>query len=247
VTRQPSPTWSSPSPPSSSLVPPRYRYTSPRPLARTSHLASPSLDSGSDIEVTGNVILTPSRTSIPSLKRTEKPDYDQTGHINKPSPARFSPPVNGFSPSAQLGSLTPPRSSPPLYIPFVSPYGSSPTCTTSRRASTSSFDADSSPPSPQAPASPRRPPKPRAWHDGLYCVEFADGLGHMAVSALSQEDAFYDAFPGRPWVRRTFHDNKKQWLELANPSERAVAVAAGKTSQGLWRRFSKTHPIVKRR
>jgi len=66
-------------------------------------------------------------------------------------------------------------------------------------------------------------------------VEFADGLGHMAVSALSQSDAFCDAFPGRPWVRRTFQDNKKQWLELATPSERAVAIAAGKTSRGLWR------------
>jgi hypothetical protein len=76
-------------------------------------------------------------------------------------------------------------------------------------------------------------------------VDFAEGLEVMANSKLSQEDAFREAFPNRPWVRRTFQDNKKQWFHMASPSDRSAAVAASRTARGLWSRFSKLHPIVK--
>jgi hypothetical protein len=67
----------------------------------------------------------------------------------------------------------------------------------------------------------------------------------MDGSGLSLEDAFNDGFPGCWWVRRTFQDNKKQWLDVATPTARANAIAAGKTPKGLWRQFSKLHPIIK--
>jgi len=57
----------------------------------------------------------------------------------------------------------------------------------------------------------------------------------MDQSGLSQKDAFSEAFPGRPWVRRTFQDNKRQWLNIATPSAREEAIAAGRTPDGLWR------------
>jgi hypothetical protein len=58
---------------------------------------------------------------------------------------------------------------------------------------------------------------------------FANGLEMMANSLLSQEDAFHDAFPNCSWVQHTFQDNKRQWLDLATPSEQSEAVATGKT------------------
>jgi len=67
----------------------------------------------------------------------------------------------------------------------------------------------------------------------------------MDQSGLAQKDAFSEAFPGSSWVRRTFQDNKRQWLNIATPSAREEAIAAGRTPDGLWRRFSKRHPITK--
>jgi hypothetical protein len=87
--------------------------------------------------------------------------------------------------------------------------------------------------------------KKSSWHHGLYCEEFADGLQHMDQSGLSQKDTFSEAFPDRPWVRRTFQDNKRQWLNIATPAAREEAIAAGRTPNGLWCRFSKRHPVTK--
>jgi len=69
----------------------------------------------------------------------------------------------------------------------------------------------------------------------------------MGRSGLSQEDAFHEAFPDHPWVRRAFQDNKKQWLQVASANVRAEAVKAGRTCEGLWRWFSRQNPITKKK
>jgi hypothetical protein len=246
-------------------------------------VATPPSSSSSDLEVIGDVVLTPTKTVIPSLKRTAMGLRDggrlhkRARHRTPPAqrqlcfssitdsngpahvPPRWSPPIDSPSPRFSSASseavrqstppLPSPSSSPPRFS-TVFPYGQS----SVRSSPTPSFTQSGSPrssPSPRSCYSPsleissshRRKSKP--WHDGLYCVEFADGLEMMANSPLSQKDAFHDAFPNRSWVRRTFQDNKRQWLDLATPSERSEAVAAGKIHRGLWRRFSKQHPIIK--
>lgn len=173
----------------------------------------------------------------PCIKRTAKQDLSGRTLTERPGYAAVSPP----------------QPSPPLYFPSVSPYGSPRIRSVGRRSSTSSFHMRSSSPSSKSPSARSLPSPPECshprkeplWHQGLYCVEFAEGLNTMAHSKLLQRSAFCEAFPDRPWVRRTFQDNKKQWLDMASPSDRSAAVAAGQTTPGLWSHFSRLHPIVK--
>ena len=148
-------------------------------------------------------------------------------HSQHVSPMLFSPPVNSLSHDWSV--IERDVSSRVTPSPLGSPAPSSP-----------SLSILSSPPCHQ----PHRQ-KQLPWHHGLYCVEFADGLQCMDQSGLSQKDAFSEAFLDCPWVRRTFQDNKRQWLEIATPTARYKAIMAGRTSKGLWSRFSKAHPIIK--
>lgn len=212
-------------------------------------------DSGSEIEVIGDPILTPTGAIVLSRKRTKQNLHDQRTLKH----SRHHIPSLDNSPSPSWPSVGHPVSplsyeSPPLYIPSVSPYGPSTTNSRGRYSSPSPSYAGSSAfssPSPairhsESPSSKSsRPRKGVAWHHGMYCIEFADGLEQMAQSGLSQEDAFHKAFPGRVWTRRTFQDNKKQWLQIASTTARANAISAGRTREGLWRLFSRQNPIVK--
>lgn len=270
-------TSSSSSGPSLTTHAPSANASAPRALPSTppSSIASPMLDSDSEIEVSGNIHFTPTGTSITFLKRTASLSSSDDQNAKRPRylpPPHFSPPADDSSsisspslpPRAkraakqgrsngqltkQIGYAPPPLpSSPPLQFPSVSPYGSSRISSVGRRSPASSSYMRSPSPSSESPTPPMhssRPRKENPWHHGLYCVEFAEGLSAMEVNKLSQEEAFHDAFPNRPWVRRTFQDNKKQWLDLASPSDRSAAVSAGRTCQGLWCRFSKLHPIPK--
>ena len=237
---------------------------------------TPPSSNGSEIEVFGNPTLTPTASFAVARKRTaeHEPVNGQakkrtryvpphwSPHIDNLSPPRptmahphWSPPID--SPSPPWPSMTCPVSpipSLPPQFPSISPYHASPASFNGRQSPTASYSNSSASASPSpsvrrshSPDSPpSRPTKQSPWHNGLYCVEFANGLDEINRSVLSQEDAFYDAFPGRRWVRRTFQDNKRQWLDLASPSDCANAIKAGRTKQGLWRRFSRAHPIAKK-
>jgi hypothetical protein len=177
-------------------------------------------------------------------------ESDRPAYVPLP---QWSPLANSPSPllSAGLPDMTRPStplsipSSPPSFFSSGSPYSRS--ATRSMACSPTSFSVQSpnlTSPSPSLRCSLSPTPQ-KPWYHGLYCVEFADGLEEMENSRLSQVDAFRSAFPNRLFKRRTFQDNKCQWLNLATPSERSDAIAAGKSEKGLWRKFSKLHPIIK--
>ena len=203
-----------------------------------------------------------SRHYIPSLDNSLSPSWPSVGHPASPlsykSPPLYIPSVSPYGPSAMnprsrysspspsyAGSSAFSSPSPAIHrSKFPSSQSSRPRkglAGSSAFSSPSPAISRSKSPSSQA----SRPTKGLAWHHGMYCVEFADGLEQMAQSGLSQEDAFYKAFPGRVWIRRTFQDNKKQWLQIASTTARANAISAGRTHEGLWRIFSRQNLIVK--
>jgi len=94
-----------------------------------------------------------------------------------------------------------------------------------------------------------RPKKDLPWHHGLYCVDVVDGfekMGSTSLKGLSKSERFDIAFPGRRYADSTVRDAQKQWA-LASNSAKEAAIAAGRTTGGLWRVFSAQHPIKHRK
>lgn len=88
------------------------------------------------------------------------------------------------------------------------------------------------------------------WYTGLHCVEVVDGVAKMAsceATGLTKAERFAFAFgPDRPYNERTFQDAEKQW-RLATPEDREDAIQLGLSPAGLWKAFSKKHPLKNRR
>jgi len=154
--------------------------------------------------------------------------------------------------SSSANSTSPPSS--PLWFPDSS---------MSPSAEQPSYRATPSPPSSfeQSPLlsmpslSPSRSPprsvpkKDLPWHHGLYCTDVVDGLERMdsrSLKGLSKADRFAIAFPHRRFADSTVRDAQTQWAR-ASDSAKEAALAAGKTTQGLWRVFSAQHPIKTRK
>jgi len=92
-----------------------------------------------------------------------------------------------------------------------------------------------------------RPKKDLPWHHGLYCIDVVDGfekMGSKSLKGLSKMERFDVAFPGRCYADSTIRDAQNQWVRASNSAKEA-SLAAGRTTQGLWRVFSAQHPIKK--
>lgn len=64
---------------------------------------------------------------------------------------------------------------------------------------------------------------------------------------LNKAEWFTFAFgPDCPYNERTFQDAEKKW-RLASPEERENAIGLGMSPAGLWKVFSKKHPLKNRR
>jgi len=67
------------------------------------------------------------------------------------------------------------------------------------------------------------------------------------IAPLNKAERFTFAFgPDCPYNERTFQDAEKQW-RLASPEERENAIGLGMSPAGLWKVFSKKHPLKTRR
>jgi hypothetical protein len=122
-------------------------------------------------------------------------------------------------------------SSSPLQFPSVSPYGASVRCSVSvaPSSSMSSYMQSPTPPSP-SPSTMSLPSlsntslpyqKKMPWHQGLYCIEFANGLGAIAHSNLTQKDTF-KYVGGRSWPRENHinanHIRQEQVIDTHSPA-----------------------------
>jgi hypothetical protein len=80
-------------------------------------------------------------------------------------------------------------------------------------------------------------------------VDVVDGfekMGNISLKGLSKSERFDIAFPGRRYADSTVRDAQTQWAR-ANNSAKEAAIAAGRTTSGLWRVFSAQHPIKHRK
>jgi hypothetical protein len=84
----------------------------------------------------------------------------------------------------------------------------------------------------------------------LHCVEVAAGIAKMAspeAAGLIKAERFAFAFgPDRRYSERTFQDAEKRW-RAASSKEREDAIQLGLSPAGLWKAFSKKHPLKNRR
>jgi hypothetical protein len=80
----------------------------------------------------------------------------------------------------------------------------------------------------------------------LHCIEVAAGIAKMAspeAARLVKAERFAFAFgPERKYNERTFQDAERRW-RAASPKEREDAIQLGLSSAGLWKAFSKKHPL----
>ena len=168
------------------------------------------------------------------------------------SPAPSSPASRPDSLSPNLSPLPSPTftsfaPSVPLPLPTYSASSEQPP--TLPRAHIRSAPSD---PSQRAPATARKTKKAHKrayWYAGLHCVEVADGfakMGSREVAGLKKAERFAFAFGSdRPYNERTFLDAERQW-RTASPKAREDAVLAGLSPVGLWKAFSKQHPLKNR-
>jgi hypothetical protein len=93
-------------------------------------------------------------------------------------------------------------------------------------------------------------PRKVYWHTGLHCLEVAAGIAKMAsleVRGLNKAERFTFAFgPNCRYCERTFQDAEKQW-RLASHKDREDAIQLGLTPGGLWKVFSRKHPVKNRK
>ena len=163
------------------------------------------------------------------------------------------------SPAPSSPTLLPDSSSPnlsPLPSPTFTSFGPS----VPLPIPTYSASSDQPPTSPcahsdssqHAPATARKTEKARRrayWYAGLHCVEVADGfakMGSREIAGLKKAERFAFAFGSdRPYNERTFLDAERQWC-TASPKAREDAILAGLSPVGLWKAFSKQHPLKNR-
>lgn len=102
---------------------------------------------------------------------------------------------------------------------------------------------------PDAHAAKKRPKKVY-WHTDLHCLEVAAGIAKMAsheVKGLNKAERFTFAFGSdRKYSERTFQDAETQW-RLASHKDREDAIQLGLTPAGLWKVFSRKHPVKSRK
>jgi hypothetical protein len=249
-------------------------FPSMAPQTSLSYLATTAADDGSgssDIEVSeimdhrGHM----KRVSDGSISHVDATPYkpvDLSINVSSCSPSPMI--VDPWPPSACRSSPTMPSdapplthskllSSPPLWFPdsslSASPeqpngYVLSSSPTSLKHYPTSSPPTQSSQSSLcSQPAS--RPQKELPWHHGLYCIDVVDGFKRMAsrsLKGLSKVERFKAAFAGRHYAETTVRDAQNQWTRASNSTKEA-ALAAGRTTQGLWRVFSAQNPIKNKR
>lgn len=88
------------------------------------------------------------------------------------------------------------------------------------------------------------------WHQGLHCVEVAQGFELMdspKLSGLSMETHFREAFPGRPFKQRTVQDNRAQWFKLSGVEEKDMWIQRGLETGGLWSSYMREHKMKESR
>ena len=207
--------------------------------------SQPSDGGSSDIEVV--------ETGSDFSSQAHNSDTSHSHALFRGSSGSSSPiTVDSPTPSPPVMQSRPPSSAdsdPQTYSPLVFAGSSCPTS-----PEQSNYCMDSSP-SPSLSALPpqssngippkSRPKKDLPWHHGLYCVDVVDGfekMGCTSLKGLSKSERFDTAFPGRHYAGSTVRDAQKQW-ERASNSAKEAAIAAGRTTSGLWRVFSAQHPI----
>ncbi|KAG1904179.1 uncharacterized protein F5891DRAFT_1184362 [Suillus fuscotomentosus] len=85
------------------------------------------------------------------------------------------------------------------------------------------------------------PAKPRQrWLHGMYTVDMAIGFQQMAIPKLrgfyGQEQLFRLIFGDTPFVKTTYHDNHKAWLET-DLTVLETHKLTGRTEDGLWENY----------
>lgn len=96
----------------------------------------------------------------------------------------------------------------------------------------------------------KKRPKKVYWHTGLHCLEVAAGIAKMAsyeVRGLNKAEQFTFAFgPDCKYSEHTFQDMETQWC-LASHKDCEDAIQFGLTPAGLWKVFSRKHPVKNRK
>ncbi|KAG1764855.1 hypothetical protein EV702DRAFT_1051226 [Suillus placidus] len=84
------------------------------------------------------------------------------------------------------------------------------------------------------------PAKRQGWPHAMYTIDMAVGFQQMSTASLhtrfNQETLFSLIFGGTPFIRATYHQNRKSWLE----TELSILEAhkkAGCTRDGLWSNY----------
>jgi len=79
----------------------------------------------------------------------------------------------------------------------------------------------------------------RVWPQGMYTTDMVTGFQQMDDKNLrarfQQEDLFCHIF-GVPFVKATYHDNRRAW-QKTDPAILASYKAAGRTANGLWSHY----------
>ena len=82
------------------------------------------------------------------------------------------------------------------------------------------------------------------WPTEFYAVDIVEGFEFISeMTALGSliEDAFGIQFEGIPYVKTTYNDHFRRWTH-ASQSAKDKALAAGRTSAGLWSKFMTENP-----
>jgi hypothetical protein len=84
----------------------------------------------------------------------------------------------------------------------------------------------------------------KIWPTEFYAVDIVEGfefISEMAALGSLIEDAFGIQFEGIPYVKTTYNDHFRRWTH-ASQSAKDKALAAGRTSAGLWSKFMAENP-----
>ena len=224
--------------------------------------ASPQSDSSSDVEIlepTASASTSSFGSSHKHQDRPEPPIERYNKHARKCTAQRFAAQASSPTPSSpisvsEISWRQPSNSLPPVVTHLTLPVGSSPEQSPIMVSPPLTCTSTTSPSSSQLPAVSVHVAKKRLskvyWYTGLHCIEVAAGIAKMAspeAAGLSKAERFAFAFgTDRKYSERTFQDAQKQW-SLASPKEREDFIQLGLSPAGLWKAFSKDHPLKNRK
>lgn len=78
----------------------------------------------------------------------------------------------------------------------------------------------------------------RAWPHGLHVVDMSNAFQKMDVLKHLKLEARFEKVFGKACILPTYHEHRRLWNK-ASDEERRVALAAGRSNEGLWATFAR--------